>query len=178
MKKQSKKTNDTNKRVTKDIIIDYIPYVIIIIVVMIIRTYIVTPIIVEGSSMVPTLNDGQTLILNKIGYNVKGLKRFDIVVVKVENSRVIKRVIGLPKESILYENGNLYINSRKVDENYSQGLTDNFSDVKLGSNEYFVMGDNRATSMDSRAFGPVNESQIIGKTNIIIFPFNKIGLVK
>ena len=166
-----------NKKDIKKSIKEYLPYVIIIIVVILIRTFLFTPIKVNGTSMYPTLEPNYFMILNKIGLN-KGLNRWDIVVVKENKKYIIKRVIALPGESVAYIDGVLYINKREVKDNYSLSKTNDFSEIYLKDNEYFVMGDNRAVSADSRMIGPVNKDEIIGKTSFVFFPFNKMGNVK
>ena len=166
-----------NKKDIKKSIKEYLPYVIIIIVVILIRTFLFTPIKVNGTSMYPTLEPNYFMILNKIGLN-KGLNRWDIVVVKENKKYIIKRVIALPGESVAYIDGMLYINKREVKDNYSLSKTNDFSEIYLKDNEYFVMGDNRAVSADSRMIGPVNKDEIIGKTSFVFFPFNKMGNVK
>lgn len=127
--------------------------------------------------MHPTLQDKEFMILNKISLK-QGINRFDIVVVQENNKYIIKRVIGLPGESVMYKDNKLYINGKVIEDNYSKTTTNDFDNVVLGENEYFVMGDNRAVSSDSRIIGPVNIKNIKGKTNLIIFPFNKIGTVE
>ena len=127
--------------------------------------------------MHPTLQDKEFMILNKISLK-QGINRFDIVVVQENNKYIIKRVIGLPGESVMYKDNKLYINGKVVEDNYSKTTTNDFDNVVLGENEYFVMGDNRAVSSDSRIIGPVNIKNIKGKTNLIIFPFNKMGTVE
>ena len=153
--------NDKIKRICKE----YIPYLIILIVVLLIRTYIITPIKVNGPSMEPTLKQNDLMILNKIGLK-NGLNRWDIVVVKEDDKYIIKRVIALPNESIAYIDGKLYINKKQVEDNYSLSTTKDFDEIYLKDNEYFVMGDNRIVSADSRSIGPVNIKQILGKTSL------------
>lgn len=160
----------------KKILKDIIPYIIIILVVVGIRTYIFTPIKVNGTSMSPTLLPNELMILNKIGKN--NLNRFDIVVVKEEKKYIIKRIIALPGESVAYIDGKLYINEKVVKDDYSKSRTNDFNEIKLANDEYFVMGDNRSVSSDSRYIGPIKKEQIIGKSKFIIFPFNKIGNVQ
>lgn len=99
---------------------DLIPYIIIIIIVVLIRTFIVTPAIVVGDSMVPTLKEGQILLLNKYTYRFNDIKRNDIIVIKVGKSEIIKRVIGLPGETIEYKDNILYINGRLLKTNIIQ----------------------------------------------------------
>ena len=160
----------------KKILKDIIPYIIIILVVVGIRTYMFTPIKVNGTSMSPTLLPNELMILNKIGKN--NLNRFDIVVVKEEKKYIIKRIIALPGESVAYIDGKLYINEKVVKDDYSKSRTNDFNEIKLANDEYFVMGDNRSVSSDSRYIGPIKKEQIIGKSKFIIFPFNKIGNVQ
>ena len=162
----------------KTIIKEVIPYVVIIITVVLIRTYLITPIIVSGESMKPTLNGGELMILNKLGK----IERFDIVVVKFEKNNkkdeIIKRVIAMPGETISCEDGVVYVNGKKQEEPYSKGLTEDFDKIELADDEYFVMGDNRANSADSRIFGPFKAKELKGTTGLVLFPFNKIGKVK
>ena len=154
-----------------------IPYLIIVLVVLLIRTFIATPVIVQGTSMVPTLDGGELMILEKFDLNYK---RFDIVVVSssVEGKNLIKRVIGLPGETIRYYNGQLFINDSLVNDTYGYGTTSDFEAVTLDEDEYFLMGDNREISLDSRSLGVIKKSEIDGKANLVLFPFKKIGVVK
>ena len=159
----------------KSVIKEILSYVIIIVVVVLFRTFIATPVMVSGTSMDPTLKDKEIMILNKMD---KKFKRFEIVVLKTDHGDIIKRVIGLPGETIAAENGNIYINGRKIKYKYGSGTTKDFERVKIGKNEYFVLGDNRENSMDSRYYGAFNISKIKGSTSFIIFPFSKFGNVK
>lgn len=154
-------------------------YVYIIIVVILIRTLFVTPAIVSGASMDNTLENGQLVIINKFIYGFKDIERFDIVVVKnkVDKDKIIKRVIGLPNERIEYINNELYINGEKLETGYNFPETNDFS-TETGENEYFVLGDNRTVSKDSRMLGNFTETEIVGKVDLRLYPFNKIGLVK
>jgi signal peptidase I len=154
-----------------------IPYLVIILVVIVIRTFIVTPIIVKGESMVPTLDGGELMLLKKYDTSYE---RFDIVVVNknVEGDNLIKRIIGLPNETIKYKDDHLYINDEIVEDIYANGETGNFKEVKLGNDEYFLMGDNRSISLDSRIIGVIKKDEIEGTVGIVLYPFNKIGKVK
>lgn len=156
---------------------ELIPYLVIILVVVIIRTFIVTPIVVQGESMYPTLLGGELMILKKYDTSYE---RNDIVVVNksVEGDNLIKRVIGLPGETIRYKNDNLYINGKIVEDTYASGDTGNFQEITLGEDEYFLMGDNREISLDSRTLGVIKKQEIEGTVGIIIYPFNRIGSVK
>ena len=172
--KMEEKQNSKIKQILKE----YGVFILIIILIIGIRIFICTPINVNGSSMSNTLKDGDIMLLNKIGLRTKKLKRFDIVVVRTSHSYIIKRIIGLPGETISYKNEKLYINGKAVEDKYNLNNTGDFDAVKIGKNEYFVMGDNRNVSNDSRVIGPVEKKDIIGKTNFVIFPFKKFGKVE
>lgn len=152
---------------------EYSIYVAIILVVILIRTFIVTPIRVNGTSMYPTLDNGNFMILKKYD---KEIERFDIVVVRRDEEKLIKRVIGLPKEDVEYRDNELYINDEKIEDSYGDGSTDNFV-TYCGQDEYYVLGDNREDSLDSRKFGCVKRDDILGTTNFVVFPFDKWGKV-
>ena len=151
-------------------------YVIIIVAVVLIRTFIITPALVDGASMDNTLKDGQLVIINKFSMIVSEPKRFDIVVVKKNDShdKIIKRVIGLPNEKIVYRDNNLYINGDLYKEDYVLGNTTDY-EVETGEDEYFVLGDNREVSLDSRMLGCFDISKIEGTTKFTIYPFNRLG---
>lgn len=152
-------------------------FTLILIAIILIRLFLFSPIRVNGTSMYPTLQDKEFMILNKIALK-DGINRFDIVVVKTSNTNIIKRVIALPGESVMYKDNKLYINGKVVEDNYSKTPTEDFDNIVLKEDEYFVMGDNREVSKDSRIIGPVNIKNIKGKTNLVFFPFNKIGIVE
>jgi signal peptidase I len=159
---------------------ELIPYVIILILVLVLRTYVFTPIKVNGTSMVPTLDGGEFMILTK--YNKNDLNRDDIVIVAIEHNDIkedlIKRIIALPGETVSCKDGIIYVNSKKREEKYGKGVTNDFEKIKLGQNEYFVLGDNRETSLDSSESVAIKKSQIKGKANFVVFPFDKFGKVK
>lgn len=162
------------------IIKELLPYIIVVLVVILIRTFIVTPIQVEGISMKPTLDDNQILLLKKYD---KTYRRFDIVVVKLPSERLIKRVIGLPGDTVRFKDNQLYINGKYVKEPFQHAKTEDFEyeqdgEKKIPAGYYFVMGDNRDHSMDSRMIGPVSKDKIVGKTNFSLFPFQKFGSIE
>ncbi len=147
---------------------------IIIVVVVLLRIFIITPIKVNGSSMHNTLEDGNVMLLKKYD---KSFDRGDIVVIKADDTKIIKRVIGLPKEDIEYKDGILYINGKEMKDPHALGETEDFIDY-CTKDEYFVLGDNREDSKDSRYYGCFNKKDILGTTNFILYPFNKWGTVK
>ncbi len=153
-----------------------IPLGIIVIIVVLIRTFIITPGVVNGSSMEDTLFDGDIVLVNKIALK-KGIKRFDIVVINYDGGTIIKRVIGLPGETVKYAGNVLYINGEEVktpkEFEYTEDVT-----LEAGKNEYIVLGDNRNVSKDSRVIGPINIKNIKGKVSIQIFPFKNAGKIE
>lgn len=157
---------------------DLIEYAIIIIVIILIRTFFVTPAMVSGASMDDTLEDGQVVLINKFVYRHNDIRRFDIVVVKneINNDKIIKRVIGLPGEKIEYKNDDLYVNDEKVKTSHVFRTTEDFV-YQLGNDEYFVLGDNRPVSKDSRILGPFKKVDIVGRVSYRLFPFSKFGKV-
>ncbi len=141
---------------------------------------------VDGSSMNPTLEDKDNLWVDKLSYTFGDPKRFDIIIFNYdENTTYVKRVIGLPGETVrIDQNGNIYINGKLLKENYGKETILNNgragSEVYLGSDEYFVLGDNRNNSIDSRwsDVGNVSREDIVGKVVLRIYPFKKFGLIK
>ena len=170
----------------KKIIKELYPYVVIVVVVVLIRTFIITPVVVSGDSMKPNLINGEMLLVRKIGYNSSTIERFDIVVIKVidENGNeeeIIKRIIGLPGEHISYKNNKLYVNDELVEESYIFRNTNDFNleEICTCSNipegKYLVLGDNRPISKDSRSIGLIDEKDIVGKAVVRIWPITRIG---
>lgn len=161
----------------------------------VIRFFLFTPIVVDGESMMPTLENGDRMIVNKIGYKIGEPDRFDIVVFHApEQKDYIKRIIGLPGDTLEYKNDQLYINGEPFDEPYldkykaqiSEGtLTEDFTlqdidptlDV-IPEGYVFVMGDNRRFSKDSRHIGIVSQDKIIGNASIRFWPIKNIKIVK
>ncbi|TQR17415.1 signal peptidase I [Psychrobacillus soli] len=160
----------------------------------IIRFFLFTPIVVDGESMMPTLQNGDRMVVNKIGYMVGKPDRYDIVVFHApEQKNYIKRVIGLPGDHVEFNNDQLFINGKKLPEPYleqykseiNEGtLTDDFTleDItqkhEIPEGYIFVMGDNRRYSKDSRHIGLVAIDEVIGSTNFVFWPMDDIGFVK
>lgn len=160
----------------------------------IIRYFLFAPILVDGDSMMPTLNDRDKLIVNKIGYKIGAPDRFDIVVFHATSEKdYIKRVIGLPGDSITYDDDVLYINGEAIDEPYLQEyknsathlpLTENFTlnevtgyDV-VPENHIFVLGDNRQYSRDSRHIGVIPYNEVVGNAKFVFWPLTEIRIAK
>lgn len=170
---------------------EWIPYILIVVIVILIRSYIITPVIVRGDSMNDTLKDGEVLLLNKIGYKTLEIKRYDIIVIKdLDGDYIIKRVIGLPGDNVYYKDNILYINDKKIDKNFTDDYTFDFNlnDIcKINNDDcsngipddmYLVLGDNRNVSADSRVKGLIKKSQIQGNTVFRLWPLSKIGITK
>lgn len=159
-------------------------YVIGVAIVLLIAIFIAKPVVVRGSSMNPTLNNFDICISNRLSIVLGGtIDRFDIVVAQTEEGEIVKRVVGIPGDVISYQGGVLTVNGTTVVEDYiiddpSKHHSDmDFREIRLGADEYFLMGDNRTGSTDSRYFGPFHRSDIISKDMLILFPFNRIRLV-
>lgn len=167
----------------KEFLKDSLKYVIVIAIVFFIAMFVFSFQQVIGPSMNDTLNDRDIVLVNKLSVKINSIKRGDILVVEANEKYMIKRVIGLPGEKIEYKDHQLYINDKLVNEDYLSSETDDFDTTYLGfdtipKDTYFVMGDNRADSYDSRDFGVVKKKEIVGYANFRIFPLNKIGFIK
>lgn len=176
----------TNK---KESLWDILRFAIIALLIVIpVRTFVAQPFIVSGSSMVPTFIDGEYLIVDEISYRVSEPVRGDVIVFKYpkdETKYFIKRIIGLPGETVnVAENGIVTITNEdhpegfELNEPYIKGNLPKQVVTKstLGQNEYFVMGDNRPASSDSRTWGTLPEDHIVGKTFLRLFPFSNVSI--
>src|SRR5690625_947817 len=160
-------------------------------IVFITRTFLFSPIIVDGPSMQPTLYDRDRMIVNKFIYYIQEPKRFDIVVFHASKQKdFIKRIIGLPGEHVAIRDDVLYIDGEPVDEAYviyneNELIQSNFKlenlpgqYEKIPDGYVLVLGDNRNNSTDSRRLGLIPIDQIVGKTSLIYWPYNRIQIVK
>ena len=145
---------------------------------------------VEGASMENTLHNGDNLIVDKLSYRFHDPERFDIIVFPFqykENTYYIKRIIGLPGETVqIMDDGSIYINGEKLEENYGmevikpETIGRAAEPIELGDDEYFVMGDNRNNSSDSRTdmVGNIKRENIIGKAWLRIWPVSDFGVLQ
>lgn len=170
---------------------DWIKAIIIaLIVAFIIRAFIISPIIVDGPSMQPTLNDRDQMIVNKFNYHFSDPNRFDIVIFHAtEEKDYIKRVIGIPGDYVEVKEGELYINNEKAEEYFLpddeafattdfklESLPGNYEVIPEG--KVLVLGDNRSNSTDSRSIGLVDIDEIVGKASLVYWPFDRVQFVK
>ncbi len=156
---------------------------IALLVAFLLRTFVFATSIVEGESMVPALENGERIIFNKLVYNLSSPERGDIVIIQHPEKNYVKRIIGLPNEEIQIYNHVLYINGKPLEttyvDQYNERLTGNFGPIIIPENSYFVMGDNRAVSKDSRnGLGFIEKSDIIGKSEFVIYPLHELQLTR
>ena len=153
-----------------------------------IRLFVIQHVRVEGTSMEPTLHNGQHLLIEKLSYKFKDVERFDIVVFQPfyedKDTFYVKRVIGLPGETVQIKDNVIYINDIPLEENYGANtytegkMAEN--KIQLGDDDYFVLGDNRDVSKDSREedVGLLTGKSIIGRVWVSIYPTDSLGLIK
>ena len=159
-----------------------------------IRAYIAEPIRVDGNSMCNTLMDGEVMLVSKLDYRFGEMQRGDVVVCRYpgritssvdlgaamtlqNHTLFVKRLVALPGDTVMIQGGVLYVNDEAVPNPEKMATTPrDFGPIELGADQYFVIGDNRRSSHDSRAndVGPISESAIMGKVKCVIFPFNAI----
>lgn len=144
-----------------------------------IRLWLVQPFYVEGASMEPNFYDSEYLIINEISYHFENPQRGEVIIFRnPKNTKIyfIKRVIGLPGETIEIKQGRVFINDELIEEAYIENFsTQSNQIISLADDEYFVMGDNRINSYDSRAIGPVKEQYIIGKVWFRGWPLDRVN---
>ena len=163
----------------RDILETILPALLIVLVV---NVFLAQATRVEGQSMEPNLHNNQRLIIEKISYRLHSPSRGDIVVIKMENRHsdpLIKRVVGLPGETIEIRDGHVYINGEKLNEPYLEQLTyGNTGPHVIVPGYIFVLGDNRGASNDSRSFGEVKIASIVGRAWFRYWPLDEIGFLR
>lgn len=162
--------------------------IIAIIAVLVIRNFLIQPFLVSGASMEPTFSSGDYLLIDELSYKLREPERGEVIVFRYpgdESVFYIKRVIGLPGDTISFKDGKAYISNKDnpngfvLDETYLQtGVMTTGKDFTLPAGQYFVMGDNRSYSFDSRSWGSVKSSEIIGLVRLRLWPLNKILAVE
>lgn len=181
---EKKKAASKRQAIIKDIITYAIIFVVCLYV---IPTFVIQKTIVDGPSMENNLHNGEQLMVEKISYHLNALKRFDIIVFypygrQDKEDYFVKRVIGLPGETVQIKGKDIYINGNKITEHYGKqpitkaGIAAN--PITLADDEYFVLGDNRKVSFDSRYsdVGPVKKKNIGGRVLLRVWPLNKFGI--
>lgn len=150
----------------------------------IIITFLYQPVRVEGTSMLPRLVDSDRLFINKFIYRFSAIERGDVVVFRYPRNpetSYIKRVIAIPGDRLLIDHGTVYVNGQKVAEPYVPAEyrdTRSLAPIVISQDEYFVLGDHRSISADSREFGPVDRQLIYGKASFVYWPTRDAGLVR
>ena len=168
-------------------VLDWILYIgIVLILSWLIVTFVGVRTVVDGQSMEPTLQDGNNLIVDKLSYRFRDTKRYELIVFPYkyeENTFYIKRIIGLPGETVQVKNGEVYIDGEILGEDYGAEAMEDAGiasePIELGTDEYFVLGDNRNHSSDSRdpSVGVLRREDLIGRAWIRIYPFDEMGFV-
>lgn len=207
MKKSNKselRYNEDDDRTLLEDILGFVKvFVVSAIVILLFVNFVAHPVRVDGKSMYPTLKDGEFGFTNVGGVLLNGVERGDIVVVTMEEdgqkTHWVKRVIGLPGDTVTCVNDVVFINGKVLDEtqyidpDYRQSCVDkfgyfnkvpnedntdvkDFDEVKLDNDEYYVMGDNRPYSKDSRYVGPVKKSQLFAKNMLVLLSFSDMGV--
>lgn len=162
---------------------------ILLIIGLLFKAFVLQPFIVDGASMEKNFHNNETILVNKVSYDLHQPQRGDVVVFKAPlnpEDDYIKRVIGLPGETVKIADGKVYVNNQIIDESYlSKGIkteaysnNNSFFSLTLGPDEYFVLGDNRNNSSDSREWGVLPKKNIIGKAWLVVLPWNMHGLIK
>lgn len=184
---KEKDTGEISKgRKIRNAIVEFIIYAAIIFVcVAVVPKYVIQRTIVDGKSMMNTLSHKDNLLVEKVSYRFSDPKRFDVIVFyphgRESDDYYIKRVIGLPGETVQIKGNDIYINGKIIKENYGKDpMTESgiaAEPLKLGDDEFFVLGDNREISEDSRyeEVGPVKRENIEGRAILRIYPFSKFG---
>ncbi len=177
-------------KVLKELLSTGIYLLVVLVLTWLLITFVIQRTEVDGTSMVPTLEHGDNLFVDKISYRFKDPERFDIIVFPFqykEDTYYIKRIIGLPGETVqIDEKGNIYIDGEILQESYGlevikpEHIGRAFEPITLAEDEYFVMGDNRNNSTDSRSdlVGNIHRKDIIGRAWVRIWPFEKMGILK
>ncbi|MEK7504934.1 MAG: signal peptidase I, partial [Patescibacteria group bacterium] len=147
-------------------------------------TFLVQPFLVSGASMEPSFSHGDYLLVDELSYYFREPERGEVVVFRYpldEKKFFIKRLIGLPGETLLIKSDGVYLNTNQGESKLSEPYAPNFSTapttITLGDKEYFVMGDNRPQSLDSRAWGPVSKKLLTGRVLLRLFPLDEIDLL-
>ncbi len=176
------KKEEKKKTVGQEILSWILTFAVAIALALVIRTFIFEPVRVDGHSMDYTLADNEYMIVTKYDYLLGEPERFDVVICHYpERGRTnfVKRLVGLPGDTVSMLNGTLYVNGEAIDEPYITNKANyNMQAYTLKDDEYFVLGDNRSSSNDSHIIGPISREQIKGHVRCVAFPFKNARTVK
>jgi len=184
-KAKKEKKEEPKKSLKREIFEWIMVFVVAAAMAFVVRTFIFEPVRVDGSSMLNTLTDSEFMIATKFDYLLGDPERFDIVICNYPNTSDgmyrVKRVIGMPGETMELRAGELYIDGQHIEQNFD--MTENetyFGPYTVPEGHYFVLGDNRNNSKDSRSVmvGPLDRDMIKGHVRAVVFPFNKMRLMK
>lgn len=186
MKQEDIEEKEKSKSTAREVL-DWVIYIgIVLLLSWLIVTFVGVRTVVDGQSMEPTLQDGNNLIVDKLSYRFRDPKRYEIIVFPYkyeENTYYIKRIIGLPGETVQVKDGEVYIDGELLGEDYGAEPMEDAGiaaePIQLGDDEYFVLGDNRNHSSDSRepSVGVLKREDLIGRAWIRIYPFDEMGVV-
>ena len=165
-------------REIREFLVDSGKYIIAVIILLFVVINVFTIQSIIGPSMNPGLKESDILLLSKFHYKMFDIKRYDVIALNDKSSKyMVKRIIGLPGETVEYKDGKLYINEKEFEDEFAH-LTKDFKLKEIiAEDTYFVLGDNRGDSLDSRDFGPIKKTQIIGKPYFRFWPIWKFKIV-
>lgn len=177
-----------HRRSTTRNVVEWVAVVVgAVVVALLVKTFLVQAFRIPSESMVPTLEQGDRVLVNKLSYRLHDIHRGDVVVFTRppelqggpgEPDDLIKRVIGLPGDTLVARDGSMYVNGRKLEEPYlpaGTSTTNLDQPVKVPEGQIFVMGDNRTNSQDSRFFGPVPQSTVVGRAFLVMWPPGRLS---
>lgn len=157
--------------------------VVAVVAVWLIRSFLVQPFLISGASMEPNFSDGHYLLIDEVTYRFREPERGEITVFRSpidKSTFFVKRIIGLPGEHFVIQNGHVFINNQRLNEEYLNSSLNTFGDqdLVLGEREYFVLGDNRSFSFDSRNWGPLDRNSITGIVRLRLWPLNQVMAIE
>lgn len=179
-RKAARDKKERNRGIFKEILSWILCLFTAVFIALILRTYVFEFVKVDGDSMLPTLKTGDTVFVEKFTkLSDDGLNYNDIVIVhypKQDNKAFVKRIVGLPGDTVSIKDGLLYVNGEPVYEDftYDSEINEDMAEYTIPDEHYFVMGDNRNNSLDSRSVGSIHKNEIVGHAMFIIWPVNEI----
>ncbi len=183
---QPNQAEEAGKEKKKSLGREVVEWVLVVVVAvaaaLVIRTFIFEPVRVDGNSMINTLHHNEYMIVTKYQYLFDDPERFDIVICHYPgrgNTNFVKRVVGIPGDTVAMRGGVLYVNGEPVEEEYIDYPANyEMAEVTVEEGHYFVLGDNRASSNDSHIIGLLTRSQIVGKVRLVAWPFSEFRVIQ